>query len=326
MRVSRMRFSGFLALVLMTAFATGVVAQTTTATIRGKVTDQSGATVAGAEVNAVNTNTGFVHTTTSRSDGSFVMPGLTPGDYNIVVAAPGFDPGSHDQTVLVGQTLDLTLVVSPTSVLTEEITVLANAPVEMEATEQATQITRHQIENLPQNERNFMNFAALAPGVTLSSSPTNKTFQGGIQSASAVNVFVDGVSFKNDVIQGGVIGQDSSRGNPFPQNAVQEFKVLTQNYSAEFQKSSSAVITAVTKSGTNQVDGEVFAFFQDNGLVDDNPMTGAEQAFFERLQTGLSVGGPVIRDRMHYFLGYEGTDQDREAVVRLGPDPVPAAL
>src|SRR5688572_30647348 len=268
MRESRMRFSGFLALVLITVFATGLVAQTTTATIRGKVTDQSGSTVAGAEVNAVNTNTGFVHTTTSRSDGAFLLPGLTPGDYNIVVAAPGFDPGSHDQTVLVGQTLDLTLVVSPTSVLTEEITVLASAPVEMEATEQAMQITRAQIENLPQNDRNFMNFAALAPGVTLSTNPERKTFQAGAQGADQVNVFIDGVSFKNDVIQGGVVGQDASRGNPFPQNAVQEFRVLTQNYSAEFQKSSSAVITAVTKSGTNAISGEVFAFFQDADLVD----------------------------------------------------------
>src|SRR5258705_8856472 len=105
------------------------------------------------------------------------------------------------------------------------------------------------METLPQNDRNFLNFAALAPGVLLGTDEFRKEVKAGAQSSSATNVFIDGVSFKNDVIQGGVVGQDSSRGNPFPQNAVQEFKVITQNFSAEHQKASSAIITALTKAG-----------------------------------------------------------------------------
>ncbi|HVS30772.1 MAG TPA: TonB-dependent receptor, partial [Thermoanaerobaculia bacterium] len=138
---------------------------------------------------------------------------------------------------------------------------------------------------------------------------------------NAVNVFIDGVSFKNDVLVGGVIGQDSSRGNPFPQNAVQEFRVLTQNYSAEFQKSSSAVITAVTKSGSNELMGDVFGYYQDKALVDArNPLATnpGEKPEYERLQLGASIGGPIIRDRMHFFLSYESNDEDRENNVAFG--------
>ena len=108
-------------------------------------------------------------------------------------------------------------------------------------------------------------------GVRVSDGETNRQFAAGAQTANAVNVFVDSVSLKNDVLNGGVIGQDASRGNPFPQNAVQEFRVLTQNYSAEFQKSSSAVITAITKSGTNDFSGEVFGYYQDKDFVDRDP-------------------------------------------------------
>ena len=89
---------------------------------------------------------------------------------------------------------------------------------------------------LPQNQRNFLNFAALAPGARVSDNETRKQVTGGGLDATAINVFIDGVSYKNDVLDGGVVGQDSSRGSPFPQKAVQEFQVLTQNYKAEHEK------------------------------------------------------------------------------------------
>ena len=311
--------------LLIAVFALSAMGQTTTATIRGTVRDHAGDAVSGAEVNAVNRDTGFVHTVTTRSDGTFSMPGLIPGPYTFVVASPAFHSYQRDLTVLVGQTLTLDLSLSPSTVMAEAITVSGDVPVEMQTHEVTTNVTQQQIETLPQNNRNFMNFAALAPGVTVSDQEFNKTFQAGAQDANAVNVFIDGASFKNDVIQGGVVGQDSSRGNPFPQNAVQEFRVLTQNYSAEFQKSSSAIITAITKSGTNQISGKVFASYQDEDLVADDPITGANPAF-ERLQSGLSVGGPIILDRMHYFFSYEGNEQDRNELVQVGtPSVTPPA-
>jgi hypothetical protein len=219
--------------------------------------------------------------------------------------------------VLIGPTLEMNFRLTPDLVLLESITVVGATAVETETSEIATNVTPRQMESLPQNDRNFLNFAALAPGVLLGTDEQRKEVKAGAQGSSSTNVFIDGVSFKNDVIQGGVIGQDSSRGNPFPQNAVQEFRVITQNYSAEYQKASSAIITAVTKSGSNQLHGEAFAFFQDKGLVDENPLNGSNPEY-ERLQYGLSIGGPIIADRMHFFASYEANDQDREETVALG--------
>jgi hypothetical protein len=308
------------------SMAGAAYAQTTTATLRGKISDEQGNAYPTAEIIATATGSGYTHRAVAGPDGRYLLGGLTPGAYRIEVQAPAYRATTRDLTLLVGQTLDVDFRLRPEAVLTEEVTVIGSAPVEMETSEVTTNVTREQINNLPQGNRNFMNFAALAPGVTVSDDEFRKTFQSGAQRADAVNVFVDGVSFKNDILAGGVVGQDASRGNPFPQNAVQEFRVLTQNYSAEYQKASAAVITAVTRSGSNEFTGDVFGFFQDSALVDDHPLSGAEQPFFERLQTGLSIGGPIMRDRMHFFVSYEGNDQNREEIVRLGGASVPAAL
>ncbi|MBW3563334.1 MAG: TonB-dependent receptor [Acidobacteria bacterium] len=316
-------FAWSLTLFLIAMFAVPAMGQTTTSRIRGSVVDMQGNAVGSAEVNAVNVNTGFVQTVRTRGDGTFTVPGLIPGDYTVLVASPAFQTYQRELTLLVGQTLTLDLVLTPSTVLAEEITVVAGIPVDMDATEVTTNVTREQIESLPQNDRNFLNFAVLAPGVTLSSDPQNKQVRGGAQTAAATNVYIDGVSLKNDVIQGGVIGQDSSRGNPFPQNAVQEFRVITQNYSAEYQKASSAIITAVTKSGSNQLRGNVFAYYQDKDLVDDDPFSEARnqpKPEYERMQWGMSLGGPIVQDKMHFFISYEANDQDRQERVTFGPN------
>jgi hypothetical protein len=307
-------------MMLMLLLIAGVgLAQTTTATLKGRIVDPERDPVGGVEITAINTDTGNNYSAVSGTDGRYLLAGLRPGTYTVVVASPAYEPKTQTMTVLVGQSITADFNLSPAVVLSESITVVGQQVVEMQTSQITTNITTQQIETLPQNSRNFMNFAGLAPGVTISDSETRKTFQAGAQSAEAVNVFVDGISYKNDILAGGIIGQDASRGNPFPQNAVQEFRVLTQNYSAEFQKASSAVITAVTKSGTNALSGEVFAFFQDDALVDDNPISGATEQFFERIQSGVSVGGPILRDRLHYFLAYEGNDQERELQVVMGP-------
>ncbi|HVS14377.1 MAG TPA: TonB-dependent receptor [Thermoanaerobaculia bacterium] len=324
MRTSRTLAVGTLLVFFIGCFIGGwaapASAQTSTASIRGMVTDEQGQPVAGAEVSAVGVETGFVKSVRSRADGSFLLPGLVPGPYRVVVSSPAHQPRSSEITLLVGQTTDLEFRLSPGEVFEEQVTVVSATPVEMKTHQVVTNVTPQQIEELPQNNRNFLNFAELAPGLRVSDDEFRQTFAAGAQTANAVNVFVDGVSFKNDVLQGGVVGQDASRGNPFPQNAVQEFRVLTQNYSAEFQKSSSAVITAVTKSGTNTVTGDVFGFWQDKGMVERDPFAapGTPRPEYERLQGGLSIGGPFVRDRFHYFLSAELNDQDRVNRVALG--------
>ena len=294
--------------------ATAAFAQSTTATIRGKVTNERGGVLANAEINAVSTSSGFVRTVKADGNGAFNLAGLAPGEYNIVVAAPAYEAKSETVRVLLGQNLDMNFVLSPTAVVNESITVVGNQLVETKSSEIATNITQQQIENLPQDDRNFLNFAGLAPGIRLSTDPTRKTFAGDAQDPERTNIFIDGVSTKNDVLQGGTSGQDSSRGNPFPQGAVQEFRVITQNYSAQYDHASSAIITAVTKSGGNQFTGQAFAYYQPKAWVAPTEKnfqfsTVTTNDTYHRTQPGFSIGGPIIKDHMNFFFAYEGDDE-----------------
>src|SRR5438445_3589099 len=142
----------------------------------------------------------------------------------------------------------------------------------MKTSEVATNITQQQIQQLPSNSRNFLDLAALAPGITVTEDRINsgagfRTFSAGTQGANNVNLFIDGASLKNDLTGGGVAGQDASRGNPFPRNAIQEYRVVTQNFKAEYQKASSAIITATTRSGGNTWTGNAFFGYQNKDLV-----------------------------------------------------------
>jgi hypothetical protein len=309
--------------LLVGALAVPAVAQTATATIRGKVTNDQQAALGGATIQATGTASGFVETITAGPDGSFQLGGLTPGEYKITVSASSFEPRSEVVTVLVGQNLSVVFVLTPTQVLNESITVSGETLIEMKSPEAATNVTTQQIENLPQDDRNFLNFAALAPGVRLSTDPLRKTIAGDAQPSEQTNVYIDGVSQKNDVLQGGLVGQDSSRGNPFPQNAVQEFRVITQNYSAQYEKASSVIISAVTKSGGNAFHGQVFDFYQPEAWVEPLPQgfqysTLATNQSYYRQQPGASLGGPIVQDKLHFFLSYEGVDERATTPVTLG--------
>ncbi len=230
--------------------------------------------------------------------------------------------------LLIGQNVEADFVLSIESVYVESVTVIGEAAqllVDTRSSEMAANITTQQIEQLPQSNRNFLSFATLAPGVgfTDDENQTGKKFRSGGADARQINVFVDGMSFKNDLLQGGAFMQDSSRGNPFPQNAVQEYRVLTQNYKAEYEKASAAVITAITKSGGNELRGDVFYLFQDKDLVTQDDFSkerGEKKADYERKQYGLSLGGPIVRDRLHFFVTYEGNEQDRNVTVFRGSD------
>jgi hypothetical protein len=311
-------------------------AQLTTATLRGRVTDDAGASLAGAAVTAANTETGVSRADVSGGDGFYTLGGLAPGSYLIQVSSANFAPQSRTVRVLVGQTLDVDFQLSTQIVAVENVVVMGDLLVETKTSEVTTHVTEEQIDNLPQSNRNFLNFAALAPGVRTKTNEFDERQEvaSGALGASETNVFIDGVSFKSDVLQGGVIGQDASKGNPFPQNAVQEYEILTNNYKAEYETAASAIISAVTKSGSNAFHGDVFGFYQDKDLVDEDefveerrardgrcpggPAQICDQAEYERWQYGIALGGPIVADRAHFFLSYEGNQQDRARTVFLG--------
>ena len=309
--------------VLAGALAASAAAQTSTATIHGKVTNEQGAVLGGSTIQATGTESGFHQSVTAGADGSFQLGGLTPGEYTIMVTAPGFEARSETVKVLIGQNLSVVFVMTPTQVLNESITVSGETLIEMKTPEAATNVTTQQIENLPQDDRNFLNFAALAPGVRISKDPQRKVISSDAQPSEQTNVFIDGISQKNDVLMGGLVGQDSSRGNPFPQNAVQEFRVITQNYGAQYEKASSVIISAVTKSGGNDFHGQLFDYYQPKAWVDALPQgfqfsTLATNQEYKRNQPGVSVGGPIAKDKVHFFLSYEGVDETATTPVTLG--------
>jgi outer membrane receptor protein involved in Fe transport len=326
----RHRSLWMLALVLL-ALTPTLNAQTTTGTVRGVVKDQNGAPVADAEVSARNVTSGAVRTTPTRADGSYVMPGMVPAAYEFTVRKIGFTPLRRSVTVQIGATMEADFTVQAGAVQLEAVTVESEPAIEMRTSEVATNVTARQIEQLPTVNRNFLDLASLAPGVSVSEDRINstgfRTFSAGGASPNQSNVFVDGASLKNDLTGGGVAGQDASRGNPFPRSAIQEYRVITQNFKAEYQKASSAIITATTRSGSNTWTGNALFGYQNKNLVTldtfqlnqkaRNP--GFAEPDFTRYVTSLSLGGPLVRNRLFFFGSYEGNYQDRSNLVDIRP-------
>jgi hypothetical protein len=326
-------------LLASTALAAGATiaivpaaAQTTTAQVRGQVSDASGAAVGGATVVAVASGTNQTFRTTTDASGSYVLAGLRPGGYTVTITGASGDVFTQVVSVSVGQsaTLDASLGAAGADVAGadgagadvassgDDIVVTGNRLAETRTSEIATNVNTEQLRTLPQTDRNFLSFAALAPGVRYNDSETDKGIQSGASTASQVNVFIDGVSLKNKLREGGVAGQQNSRGNPFGQLAVQEFRVLTQNYKAEYEQAGSAIITAVTKSGTNEFHGEVFGQYTDRSLTEKSyldKVNNRNKPAFERKQYGFALGGPIIKDKLFFFGTYEGNDQDRALIV-----------
>ncbi|MEN9419088.1 MAG: hypothetical protein RI988_2708, partial [Pseudomonadota bacterium] len=293
------------AVVLALAGAGAAHAQLASSTIKGQIV----AAKAGTVVTAVNVSNGTSYRTTTREDGSYVLTGLAPGSYRLSVGGQA----AQVITVSVGETASVDL----TGGGTQQVTIVGSVA-RKDATnpESGTTVTQRQIETLPQVTRNFLAFADLAPGVRFINDPATgyTRIQGGAQSSDRVNVFIDGMSQKNDLTRGGIAGQMESRGNPFPQSAIAEYRVITQNYKAEYGSVSSTAISAVSKSGTNTLKGDAFLDYAGASQIAYSPFeTKAEAAGLKRpppkqSQYGVSVGGALVPDKVHFFLAYEGKD------------------
>jgi hypothetical protein len=343
-----------LAVAMSVSIAQPAYAQLSTATIRGQVTNKA-APVPGATVTARSVETGAVAHAAAGPDGTYVLSGLAPGAYDVSFA--GADGAAVTQRVIVsvGQTASLDMdVAAPAESAAQAGVPSSTAPgtaivvtgrrlVETRTSEQATNVTPQQIENLPQGSRNFIDFAELAPGIRIMKAggfpvQLRQTFGGagvGLDPGGdsfggpQVNVFIDGQSLRSNVQQGGIVGQDVSSGNPFSQLAIQEFRVLTSNYKAEYEDAGTAIITAVTKSGTNEFHGEAFGLFTNEHLTANDFFTkkrGDPKVPFKRYQYGVALGGPIIKDKLFFFVNYEANHQDRTAAVVPGiPSPAEAA-
>jgi hypothetical protein len=305
------------ALASCLAMTASVQAQTTTASIRGQVTANA-APSANAQIVATNVANGAIRRTQVGADGRYVLVGLQPGSYRIDAVVGGQTVSSQTVTVQIGQaaTLDVPVggvAATPEATTLGTIQVIGRQLIETKTSEVAANVTRLQIQALPQNSRNFLNFAGLAAGVTTPVDPDAKSFSAAGQPPNQTNVFIDGANLKNDILQGGLVGQDSTKGNPFSQEAIQEFRVLVQNYKAEYEQAGTATITAITKSGTNDFHGSVYDFLQTKGMRESDSFHKQRhdpKPDYRRQQFGATLGGPIVKDKLFFFLNYEGNRED----------------
>lgn len=310
-RNKRRLIAGISALAIASALtiATPAAAQTTS-TIQGHVDGAAAGTV----VTVTDTNTGHQDTAKVDANGNYIVPGLPPSTYQVT---------SGDKSVQVvvplGQavTADLLAPTPPGQV----IVVTGSRARDVKTAAVITNVSRFQLENLPNGDRNFLNFAELAPGVTVSP-PTlggrARQVQAGAINSDNTNTFIDGISIKNLVNHGGTLGQNLSSGNPFPASAIDQFDIQTQNFKAEYEQAGSAVISAVTKTGGDSFHGEVFGEWQPNSFIsqnyDDRPghLLNPTAPFrpkphFDTKYYGGDLGGPIIKDRLTFFVDFEGT-------------------
>ena len=317
-----------LASAVVLALAGTAHAQLSTATIKGQISGP--AATQGLAVTALNQANGTSYRTTTLADGSYVFTGLAPGSYEIRVAGPGGTSKTESITLAVGETAALNLALTGT----QQITIVGNALRKgVKSSEVGTNVSRRLIETLPQSTRNFLSSADLAPGVAFSQDNSGYTkIQSGAQNFDHVNVFIDGVGQKNNILRGGLTGQDTSRGNPFPQSAVSEYRVLTQNYKAELEQVSSAAITAITKSGTNKLQGEAYvdrtgtSWRTKSEFEKEREAAGVKLPDSSKTEFGLSLGGPIVQDQVHFFFAYDGKSiGDSRQFVPRNIDKLPAS-
>ena len=285
------------------------VGQSASANLRGQVTAASGP-AANADVVATNLSTGAVRRTRTSADGSYVLVGLPPGTYTV-------ESGGITDRITLSVASNATLDLQPGAAGAEgieNITVVGyqrSAP-DVLTSEVGTTVSPRLIQQLPQATRNFLEFADTVPGMAFTTDPQGfTTLRGGATSANASNLYIDGVGQKGYVEAGGIAGQNNTRGNPFPQLAIGEYKVITSNYKAEYGQVAGAAVTAVTRSGTNEFEAEAYYRYTDESLREKRPDENApdiEKVDSQTEEYGFALGGPIIQDRVHYFLAYEYKD------------------
>ncbi|MGH8288049.1 MAG: TonB-dependent receptor [Steroidobacteraceae bacterium] len=292
------------------AYAPSVVwAQTAEANLRGHATP-------GATITATNIATGASRRTTAALDGSYTLAGMPPGTYR-VNAGPG-TAQVLTLSVASTETYDFTQNAAHTAEL-QQVVVSGTRLQDVRTSEVGAIVSLREIETVPQITRNFLEFADTVPGMNFTVSSNGDTsIRGGAEIDQNVNVYIDGVGMK-DYISGGVSGQSGAQkagdpGNPFPQGAISEYKVITSNYSAAYDQVASAAITAVTKSGSNDFKGETFGDFTNENLRADTPAEAASTQTTNPKQGGatdeygIDEGGPIIPNAMHFFVDYEHKD------------------
>jgi hypothetical protein len=289
-------------------------AQTSDGLVEVVVIDQSGGALPGVTVQVVNTETGLNRETVTDGAGLGRVPALPPGTYKVTFELQGFTSVVQDNVTLrVGQTARLSVTMQVGQV-SEAVTVTAQVPlVDVYKTDSSTNIVPEQIQELPVANRDFQNLAFLAPGVQRERGSyrfiSNAPVIGAGGNASQSTIIVNGIDFTDPTL-----GLARAR---FSQDAISEFRVISNRFDTEIGGSAGGALSVVTKSGTNDLKGSVFGFFRGNALRAKSKLETTKNPY-SRQQVGGTVGGPIVKDQTHYFLSFEQINENAVTLFRPG--------
>lgn len=301
-------------LLLLCFLALPVMAQIDKASIEAVAFDQSKAPLPGVTITVVRPETGFQTVAVTDTTGLARIPALTPGQYSVEFTLEGFAPVKESNLVLhVGE--NAKLAVTMKAAASETITVAAQAPmVDVHKSDDSTNIIPEQIEALPVADRQFERLAFIAPGVERERGGfrfiTGGPVIGSGGNASQTTVLVDGVDMTDQVN-----GLARAR---FSQDAVREFRVVNDRFDTEIGGSSAGALSIVTKSGTNNMHGNVFGFFRDSSLRSKGALDLEKNNDYSRHQLGFTLGGPFIKDKLFYFGSVEQINEKNIVLFRPG--------
>ncbi len=291
--------------------------------IGGRVLDAGGLPLPGATVTVTEQNTGFTRTTVSAENGAYSIPNLEPGTYRVTVEMPAFAGITYpDLKLSSGLNIPLDIKMQVAGVQ-EQVTVTAQTPlVETKSSQIGGALSSREIEDVPSNFRNFTALTQLIPGIT--PNPAASSFEGGQVVANGTpsqqNVYLLDGMYNNDDRLGGSQGTQVR----VVLDNIQEYQVLSNSYSAEYGGGAGAIINMVTRGGTNDFNGRVYTYFRDDRFNARNALLPATAPKPEErtLQSGFGVGGPVIRNRAHFYFTLE---HDSEQIAGFKRFPAAAA-
>jgi len=298
----------FLCVSALVLSAGAALAQTETGRVTGTVLDQQNNVVPGVTVTVTAVGTGTSRTTVTDSTGNYVVPNLLPLAYELKFTLQGFKPVTMRITVPVGQALNVDAKLEVGGA-TETVTVQAPSEIINTANaEVSTVVTQNQIKDLPNLERNPYSLVTLAGNVQ--DTPIEETLRNNVPRGVGVNVN-GGRSAGTHILLDGASNNfefDTTVGQHIPLDAVQEFSVVTNNFSAQYGRATGGVVNLVTKSGTNNFTGTAYEFYRTEKLASNSPdniANGVSKGHFTRNQPGYSIGGPIMKNRMHFFSSME---------------------
>src|SRR5712672_941609 len=324
------------ALTMLSINAPRSLAQVAGGTLTGTITDKTGSEIPNAQIVIKDLATGIERTVSTNKDGFYIAANLLPAEYQVTISASGFNTEIKTGIKInVGaqQEFNLTLQVGT---VTHRVEVTAEAPaVQLASSDISATVEATTVRELPLNGRSWTDLAALQPGVdTIQTQPSfssgadrgNRGFGQQLTISGARpqqnNYRLDGISL-NDYANG---APGSVLGGSLGVDAIQEFSVLTSNYSAEYGKTSGGVVNAITRSGTNAFHGSVYEFLRNSALdaknfFEQDPTL--PKASFKKNQFGGALGGPIIKNRTFFFADYEGVRQSKGIATRLSAVPSP---